>query len=308
MTISVNSAEYLTSIGLSSVYVAEITQDDASAYIAGTPAYLAPVAALSGAPTINAETLYYDDQAYEFLVSEGTTERKLTLSALPPEMEAWLTGEIFNSATGRLFDHAKPSAAPYFALGYKTQKSNGSYRYVWFLKGKFQKPGPESTTLGESADPKQVELTYTALKTIYGFTLSNSVTDGAKRVAGDDDTTNFDETGWFTAVQTPATSAPSALTCTPVPADGATNIVVTDNLTFTFNNRIRSGSTGVILTKDDGTIVAGAFSWNAGYTVLTYNPTNSLAAGADYLITLSGVTDIYGQVLANVVYNFTTAA
>jgi hypothetical protein len=80
MTISVNSAEYLTSIGLSSVYVAEITQDDASAYIAGTPAYLAPVAALSGAPTINAETLYYDDQAYEFLVPQRPSARNGSLA------------------------------------------------------------------------------------------------------------------------------------------------------------------------------------------------------------------------------------
>lgn len=304
---TVNTTEYRTSIGLDSVYVAQILQDDSDAYLADTPIYLAPAAELSGAPTINEETLYYDDQPYESLLAEGKTERKLTLSALPAEVEALLTGEVLNAASGRLYDSAAPASAPYFALGYRAQKSNGHYRYVWFLKGRFQKPANEHTTLGESATPKPIELTYNAIKTVYKFD-QGSRTDGVKRIMGDEDTTNFSAANWFTAVQTPGSSSPSALTCTPVPADGATNVVVTADLTFTFNNRIRSGSTGVVLTKNDGTIVAGAYSWNAGYTVLTFNPTSSLSAGADYLITLSGVTDIYGQTLANTVYNFTTAA
>lgn len=301
---TINSTEYLTSIGLDSVYIAEVTQDDSSAYVAGTPVYLAPVAELSGAPKVTDETLYYDNQAFESLLSEGVTERKLKISALPSEMEALLTGEKFDSASGRIYDSSTPSASPYFALGYRTMKSNGHYQYVWFLKGRFMKPANDHATVGEKAEAKPIELTYNAVKTIHQFN-QGTRTDGVKRIKGDADTTNFVATTWFSAVQTPSSASPDALTCTPVPADGEAAFPIANNLTFTFSNQIRSGSTGVILSKIDGAIVAGVFSWNAGYTVLTFNPNASLTNSATYLITLSGVTDIYGQVLADTVYNFT---
>jgi methionine-rich copper-binding protein CopC len=225
---------------------------------------------------------------------------------LPPEMEAWLTGEKLDAVTGRMYDSATPASAPYFALGYRSQKSNGHYRYYWFLKGKFQKPGNEHTTLGEKAEAKTVELMYNAMKTVYKFN-QGTRTDGVKRVSGDEDTTNFSATGWFTAVQTPASSSASALTCTPSPADGATGVNVTANVVLTFNNAIRTGSAGITVAKSDGTLVAAAYSWDTALKVLTIDPNASLSASSDYLVTLAGVVDIYGQTLANTVYNFTTA-
>jgi phi13 family phage major tail protein len=300
-----NSTEYLTSIGLDSVYVAEILQDDANAFVADTPVYLAPVAELSGQPKLNEEILYYDDMPYEVLASEGITERKLKISALPPEIEALLTGEVFDAVSGRLYDSADPASAPYFALGYRAKKSNGSYRYYWFLKGRFQKPGAEHTTVGEKAEGKPIELMYSAQKTIYKFD-QGSRTDGIKRVMGDDDTTDFDPTGWFAAVQTPEVVSASALTCTPSPADGATSVSTTATITLTFNNAIRTGNVGILLTKNDGVVVAITPSWDADNKVVTLAH-SALAAATKHLITLSGVTDIYGQTLANTVYDFTTA-
>lgn len=303
-----SQAEYLTSIGLSSVYAAQVTQDDADGFVTGEPFYLAPVGEMSGTPKLSDEVLYYDDQAYELLQSEGVTERKIKLSALPPAIEALLTGENFDPVTGRLYDSANPLNAPYFALGYRTKKSNGHYRYAWFLKGKFQKPGAEHVTVGEKAEGKPLEIMYMAQKTIYKFTQPNSVTDGLKRIVGDDDTTDFDADGWFTAVQTPQTVSPDALAVTPSPANNATGVVVSANVVLTFSNKIRSGNDGILVTKGDGTaVVAGSYAWDGAGKVLTIDPTSNLSASTLYLITLSGVTDIYGQVLANTVYKFTTA-
>lgn len=304
---TVNQTEYRTSIGLDSIYVAKITQDDALGYVTDAPIYLAPVAELSGAPKINEETVYYDDAPFETLSSEGITERKLKVSALPPEIEALLTGEVFDAVNGRYYDSAAPAEAPYFALGYRAMKSNGHYRYYWFLKGKFQKPGGDHTTLGEKAEGKPIELMYSAIKTVYKFD-QTSRTEGVKRIMGDEDTTNFSATGWFTAVQTPATASPSALSCTYSPTDGATNQLATVNIVLTFNNKIRSGNAGIVVTKADGSIVAAAYSWDAAVKVLTIDPTSSLTAGATYLTTVSGVTDIYGQVLADAVKDFAVAA
>ncbi|HAE59763.1 MAG TPA: hypothetical protein DCG54_09745 [Anaerolineae bacterium] len=301
-------AEYLTSIGLDSVYAAQVLQDDANGFVADAPFYLAPVAEMSGAPKLTDEVLYYDDQAYELLQSEGITERKIKLSALPPEIEALLTGENFDAVAGRLYDSSTPLNAPYFALGYRTKKSNGHYRYAWFLKGKFQKPGAEHVTVGEKAEGKPLELMYSAQKTIYKFTQPNSITDGVKRIIGDQDTTGFDPSGWFSAVQTPQTVAPDALSVTFSPANNATGVVVSANVVLTFNNRIRTGDDGILVAKADGTaVVAGSYSWDTAGKVLTIDPTSNLSASTLYLIMLSGVTDIYGQVLANTVSKFTTA-
>lgn len=302
-----NSTEYRTSIGVDMLYVAKILQDDSAAFVADAPFALAPVADISGAPKVSQETLYYDDSPYEDLLAEGATERKVKIAALPPELEALLTGEVFDVVSGRVFDSASPSDAPYFAMGYRSKKSNGHYRYTWYLKGRFQKPAYDHATLGEKVEAKPVELTYNAIKTVHKFA-QGTRTDGVKRVWVDEDTDNASVGTWFGAVQTPATSSPAALTCLPSPTDGAVDVSVSSNIVLTFSNKIRTGSAGIVLAQADGTLVGGTYTWNAAGTVLTIDPTNALEDAAGYLITLSGVVDIYGQALANTVYNFTTAA
>lgn len=304
---TVNTAEKYTSIGVDSLYIAKVTQDDADGYVTDTPIPLAPVGEIAGAPTQNSQTLYYDDQAYEEFQAEGITERTCRIPNLPPETYALLFGEEFQASTGRLYDTANPSKAPDFALGYRAAKSNGSYKYYWWPKGKFQKPSVEHVTKGETAEARPLELTFRARKTTHKFTLPSTAVDGVKKIVADEDTDNADVSDWFDAVQTPEVVAASALTCTPSPVDGATGVAVGANITLTFNNRIRTGSVGIILTSAAGAVIAAAYTWNAGGTLLTINPNSDLGAATDYLITLSGVTDIYNQVLANTVYNFQTA-
>jgi methionine-rich copper-binding protein CopC len=108
-------------------------------------------------------------------------------------------------------------------------------------------------------------------------------------------------------VQTPVVVAPSALALSSsTPADGATGVSVSANLTLTFNNALPAGEIyHVTLTKADGTVVAGAFSLDATQKILTINPTANLDASSVYLVGI-GVTDIYGQHLQTAI-NFTTA-
>lgn len=101
--------------------------------------------------------------------------------------------------------------------------------------------------------------------------------------------------------------APSALALsTIVPADDATNIAVDANIVLTFNNAISAEA--IVVTEDDGTIVAGTKSWDATRKILTFNPTSNLDASTTYLVTIAGVVDVYNQTLAAAVKNFTTAA
>lgn len=102
-------------------------------------------------------------------------------------------------------------------------------------------------------------------------------------------------------------SAPSAIALSSIsPADNDTNIAVGANIVMTFNNEIKSES--VVVSSEAGDVIAGTKSWDAAKKVLTFNPTADLTANTMYYVTLVNVTDIYNQVLATAVKNFTTAA
>jgi phi13 family phage major tail protein len=205
---TINANEYKSRIGLDSVYVAAVDTDSDSGYSAEAPEYLAPAAEASQEPTTNMVTQYADDAPYDVMTSEGETKITLRITNIPPELYARITGAVFNVATGRVYDVA--GTPPYYALGFRSLKSNGSYRYYWFQKGKFSVPKEETVTRGETPDPKLLELIYTAIKTTYEFDLGSKL-GGVKRVWGDEDTTNFSSTSWFAAVQTPEGAAPTSI-------------------------------------------------------------------------------------------------
>lgn len=304
-----NSGEYKSRVGLDSIYVAVVSADSSASFTAGTPQYLAPAAELSLEPTVNEETQYADDQAFDVATAEGETAITLSITNIDPETLALITGREFDATSGRLYDNT--ATAPYCALSFRSLKSNGSYRYFQFLKGRFSMPPEEFATKGETPEPKTVELTYTAIYTIHKFDLGGGTTDSIKRIFGDQDTTNFSATGWFTGVQTPSYVAPSALALSSsTPTDGATGISVSANQTMTFNNALHSDATSrVYLCKaSDGVAVAmrsGYPSLDATLKIITLDPSSSLSASTAYII-FYAVTDIYGQTLAGAI-NFTTA-
>ncbi len=103
-----------------------------------------------------------------------------------------------------------------------------------------------------------------------------------------------------------AGAAPSALALSSiVPADDASGIAVTADIVMTFNNAIVSEA--VVVTSAAGVIVDGAKTWDATNKILTFNPTVNLSASTTYIVTIAGVSDIYGQALTAVVKNFATA-
>lgn len=304
MGLTVNAGEYRSQIGLDSVYLAEVTADSLAAYTADTPEYFAPAIEATIEPTINTDTQYADDAAYDTMVSEGETKLTFNVTNIPIEMLAKITGKVFDTASGRLFDTS--ATPPYIALGFRSLKSNGSYRYYWFLKGRFDIPKEAATTKGDAPDPKPQEITYTAINTVYVFDLGD-INGTVKRVVGDDDTTNFSETGWFTQVQTPAVVAASALALTEsTPADGASGVAVSANITLTFNNALPASAIyNVALVKADGTIVACTNTLDAARKVMTINPDANIDASSTYILTYA-VVDIYGDAL-NGAINFGTA-
>lgn len=302
--LTVDPGEYRNIIGIDDLYIAEVTQDTAAGYVADTPEYLAPAAQATQQPQNSSETIYADDQPYDIMYSEGETVINLRITNLPMEMYAKLTGRVFDAASGRVFDNG--GTPPDMALSFRSMKSNGSYRYYQYLKGRFEVPAEDATTRGDSPDVKMLELIYRAVRTVYEFDLGD-INGTVKRVMGDDDTTNFTGATWYSQVQTPVAVAPSALALSSSdPTDGASGVLVTKTITLTFNNALVAGAINqVVVSKADGTLVACTNSLDATAKIMTVNPDASLDASSTYLVAIA-VTDIYGDTLGAVV-NFATA-
>lgn len=302
---TVSAQEYKSAVGLRDIFYALVSQDDSGAYAAGTPAYFAPAMTASQAPATNSKTVYADDGPFEVAVNEGETKIDFEVTNIPMEVLAEVLGKVFDAATGRVFDNG--GTPPDVALSFRSLKSNGSYRYFQYLKGKFSAPSEEQASSTDSPDPKPAKITYTAVKTIHQFDLGD-INDGVKRVIGDEDTASFSGTTWFSSVQVPSAGAPSALTVTPSPADAATGVSVSGNITLTFSNPLARGSeNGIVITTVDGVPKACSRTLNAGRTVVTLDPTTDLSASTEYLLIIPGVVDVYGQALADTVVDFATA-
>jgi len=104
------------------------------------------------------------------------------------------------------------------------------------------------------------------------------------------------------------TTGPTVVT---VPADEATGVIVSDDLTATFNEEIKGADVNInnfiLMKSSDATIVAGTLSHNPVTHVVTFDPTSSLDASTDYIWVISNVRDAPGNKMIQVAVNFTTA-
>lgn len=101
---------------------------------------------------------------------------------------------------------------------------------------------------------------------------------------------------------------PTAIT---VPADAATAVVVSANLTATFSEDVKATDINndnfVLMKAADGTLVVGALTYNAATKVATFDPTASLTAATPYIWSITNVRDTAGNKMAPKIVNFTTA-
>jgi phi13 family phage major tail protein len=289
--------------GADKLFFALVTQDDASAYAAGTPVALSPLKVAKQTPAANSKTEYFDNQPFLTMNSEGETKIKIDVAGLPLDIQAQILGKVYDSVTESLYDNG--GTPPDCALGWRAKNSNGTYTLYWYLKGTFKPFEEEAETEADTPAAKGLSLEFTAVRTVHQWALSASVTDSIKRrvsrLAGDVAT-------WFDNVQVPEYVAPSALTCTPSPADGATAQTTGVAITLTFNNALAGDAEkGIGLVREDTqAAIAVTRSLNAARTVVTLTHP-ILTSATTYLIAVNGVRDVFGQTLVDTVYDFDTA-
>lgn len=266
--------------GCDSLVYAEVTADDLNtAYAVGTVKSLAPVAEISKTVENSSETHYYDNVGMIIIRSEGSDEITLTVPALPLATLADITGKQTDPTTGAFIDGE--AVEKYFAIGYRLRLTDGTYRYVWRLKGSFSIPDETSATENDGTDTNNQELTYTGVKTVTKFENGGR----AKAVVVDERDGLCDVATWFDDVQTPdtigdlAVSSVTALSVSPTTATVAVGAATTITPTVTpatanvtwrsSNNGVATVANGVVTGVAVGTavITASAGNYAASCTV-----------------------------------------
>ncbi|MBO8164701.1 MAG: phage tail protein [Brevibacillus sp.] len=177
-------------IGMDMIHYAIMTDEEQETY--DTPKPIPGAITGTVSPTTNMETLYADDQAWETDSVLGDISIELNVADLPDEVQKDILGAEVD-ANGVLVQKSS-DVAPYVALGFRSRKSNGKYRYYWFYKGKFQ---PNEENFETKADSPNFQT-----PTITGTFIARK-TDKKWRVRADEDSATIKPEvieNWFTAV------------------------------------------------------------------------------------------------------------
>lgn len=187
--------------GVDNLVYAEVLTDDNEGYTTGEVKSLAPVAEISKSTETSSETKYYDNLPAIVINSEGSDEIGVTCAIPDLATFADITGKTIDEGTGALIDSERDPK--YFAIGYRFKMTDGTYRYVWRLKGMFAIPDETSATEDDGTDGNNIELTYTGISTTHAFTKGGKP---AKAVVVDDTAdSKADISAFFDTVTTPDT-------------------------------------------------------------------------------------------------------
>lgn len=140
----------MATIGLRDVHYALLIEDP----ITGTPSYATPVKVIGAItaninPNSSTATLFYDDGPGDTAATMGEIALELNLADIPLNVQAiWLGHEY----VGGILKRKGGDTPPWLAIGFRTLKSNGAYRYMWLNKGKFSIPEEDYSTKGDSIE------------------------------------------------------------------------------------------------------------------------------------------------------------
>lgn len=193
-------AEIFEYRGVEGLVYAEVTADDDEGYTTGTVKQLAGVAEIGRTTETSSEPHYYDNVPAVVVSSTGSDEVTCTVSAIPLEVLAEITGQQYDSNLGVLIEGERETK--YFALGYKAKKTNGKEVYVWRYKGQFSIPDSTHATEDDGTDANGQEITYTGISTTHKFTKTGK---RAKAMNVDLEADKANVSTFFDTVTTPDT-------------------------------------------------------------------------------------------------------
>ena len=179
----------MSQVGLRDLHVAILVEDDVEGVSYAAPQRIAGAINATINPTVNTQELFADDQLWESISALGKIDVEVETAELSLETRAVLSGQTL--VHGVLVETAT-TVVPHVALGFKSLKSNGSFRYVWLLKGVPQPMAEDFATKKDTVEHKTPKLRFTFMPRIY---------DQQWKHTADDDNIAFTEAEtWFVTV------------------------------------------------------------------------------------------------------------
>ena len=175
-----NSFTPMPTIGVDMAYIAEVTADTMESCTYGTPIALPGLTKVSVSESGDIGKFYADNGLYATYANPSAKEVEFTAADVEPATLAKMTGATY--ADG-LYSTTSEDKAPKFAFGYRRLRSDGSYRYVWLLKGSFRVGNEDSETKGESVNFQTQSVRYVAENRIFDKRDRNRVDDNDPNLA-----------------------------------------------------------------------------------------------------------------------------
>ncbi|AIC95440.1 major tail protein [Shouchella lehensis] len=142
-------------IGARDLVGAELLTDNEDGVTYGEIIKIAPLKGVSITQNSNNSPDYADDGVNEVISSDGAINLSLSTAGIADSVKAKLLGLEYDKGATR---YHKDRISPYFAIGFKSRKADGSDGYVWLFKGRFALPNREHNTKEDTATPQGTTL------------------------------------------------------------------------------------------------------------------------------------------------------
>ena len=193
MSSSVTAAETAKStIGLQGTVIAPMTADTSEGTTYGTlQAVEGAIEAVFTPGNTDPDVQHADDVEWDVLYPDPEHTFRLTLADLPLNIQKMIMNEHVD-ASGAIWSNAD-DVPPYFAIGFKSEKSDHNYRYVWLLKCRAKlREENYGTKEGATINRQTAQVEFTAIK---------RTSDGYWRVKADEGVNGFTATTGATFLQ-----------------------------------------------------------------------------------------------------------
>ena len=198
-----------TRIGCDNLVYAKMTTEDTAttAPVYGEVVPAIGVMSLNINPNGSQETLFADDGPMDTASTLGKIEVEIQKNELTTQQKADLLGHSID--TNGALVYGDSDVPPYVAIGFRSLKSSGKYRYVWLYKGKFNEPEDNNETKGDSINFQADTISGQFARLNYPYTVGGKSTRPWKYEL-DADSANASEAvmkDWFKKPVMPGTAA-----------------------------------------------------------------------------------------------------
>lgn len=268
------SKTYFEYRGVSNAVYAEVLVDTKDTFQTGPVKDFTGVSEIGKTTDSSNETHFYDNLPAIVIDSVGSDEISINSSGIPLSVQAEITGQYFDQATGMMVE--QEPTPKYFAFGYITDKTDGTKMLVWRMKGKFSHPGTTSQTKDDGTDANGQEVTYTGISTVHSFTANGNKPARGVIVDTSINTTMTDE-AFFASVQTPDSIAGSAST------------------TYTLSFDVDAGTAIADMEYQANTVVTLPIPTYTGHVFGGWYLTNDFSGSAVTAVTMTDDITVYAN-------------